>query len=187
MKGWPRILLLAAALVILTAWSVPVAEAGGPAGGDDVEMFPVDLSLKAIRPSAEWPCVSFIDGGGRGWYIADVDGVHRSLRRLSFKPGQRIRVLGDACRDCMEPVCGTFAGFIFNARIVPIRPGDVNGDGEVNTADIATVLANLGACPGAPDLCPGDVNYNGTVDLDDLLRVMELVGRRVHLATSSSG
>ena len=126
--------------------------------------------------------MSFVDSSGGGWYIADVIGVHRSLRSLAFKPGRRIRVIGEACQDCMEPVCGSFTGFIFNARIVPYRPGDVNGDGEVNTGDIVAVIDSMGDCPESPQRCPADVNYDGYVGIDDLAKIMDLVGIKVHIS-----
>jgi hypothetical protein len=53
---------------------------------------------------------------------------------------------------------------------VPNVPGDVDGDGVVNVADLLTLLASWGACDGPP--CPADFDNNGTVNVADLLTVL---------------
>jgi hypothetical protein len=42
--------------------------------------------------------------------------------------------------------------------------GDLNGDGVVNGADLATMLAAWGACDG----CAADLNGDGAVNAADL-------------------
>ena len=44
-------------------------------------------------------------------------------------------------------------------------PGDINGDGIVNTEDLLALLAAWGPCPE----CPEDINGDGTVNTSDLL------------------
>ena len=46
--------------------------------------------------------------------------------------------------------------------------GDLNGDGIVNGADLALILAAWGACPG----CPADLNGDGIVDGGDLAFIL---------------
>lgn len=53
-------------------------------------------------------------------------------------------------------------------------PGDINGDGVVDTQDLLLLLSMWGACPPAGKEvpagdCPADLNSSGTVDLQDLL------------------
>jgi hypothetical protein len=50
----------------------------------------------------------------------------------------------------------------------PSEPGDVNGDGLVNTDDLLAVLAAFGPCGG----CPEDFNGDGIVDVNDILTVV---------------
>jgi len=47
-------------------------------------------------------------------------------------------------------------------------PGDVNGDGLVNGADLAMILGSWGACPG----CPADVTGDGVVNGADIAIVL---------------
>jgi predicted outer membrane repeat protein len=51
---------------------------------------------------------------------------------------------------------------------VPSIPGDLNGDGVVDGADLLILLAAWGKCAD-PDDCPADLNDDGTVDGADLL------------------
>lgn len=53
-------------------------------------------------------------------------------------------------------------------RIATAIPGDVNGDGVVDGADLGLLLAAWGACPAPPQGCPEDLNGDGVVDGADL-------------------
>jgi hypothetical protein len=64
---------------------------------------------------------------------------------------------------------------IDNPRIThtpPTIPGDVNGDGVVNTADLLEVINTWGGCPVPPAKCPADLNGDGFVNTADLLQVI---------------
>jgi hypothetical protein len=50
--------------------------------------------------------------------------------------------------------------------------GDLDGDGDVDTADLLTLLANWGDCPGGGAPCPGDLDGDGDVDTADLLALL---------------
>ncbi|MDY7109609.1 MAG: hypothetical protein SYC29_13325 [Planctomycetota bacterium] len=47
--------------------------------------------------------------------------------------------------------------------------GDLDGDGDVDTADLLQLLGAWGDCPEPPDGCPGDLDDDGDVDTADLL------------------
>ena len=54
---------------------------------------------------------------------------------------------------------------IINGTPIPIIPGDVDGDGDVDQADLGVLLADWG-CTGGD--CPGDINGDGDTDQSDL-------------------
>jgi hypothetical protein len=57
---------------------------------------------------------------------------------------------------------------------VPQMPGDVNGDGKINCADIALVKAAFGTRTGQPGFNPNaDVNHDGVVNVLDLAIVSQ--------------
>lgn len=57
---------------------------------------------------------------------------------------------------------------------VPQMPGDVNGDGQINCADIALVKASFGLRTGQPGFNPSaDVNHDGVVNVLDLAIVSQ--------------
>ena len=49
-----------------------------------------------------------------------------------------------------------------------VNPLDLTGDGVVDAADLAQLLADWGACPG----CPADLDGDGTIDADDLAELL---------------
>jgi len=54
----------------------------------------------------------------------------------------------------------------------PTIPGDLNGDGEVDGADLLILLSNWGECADPGD-CLGDLNTNDVVDGADLLILLQ--------------
>lgn len=48
-------------------------------------------------------------------------------------------------------------------------PGDINGDGVVNTTDILDLISAWGPCAG----CPADIDGNGVVGVSELLIVID--------------
>jgi hypothetical protein len=66
---------------------------------------------------------------------------------------------------------GLVAALATVAGVVNI-PGDVNGDGVVNTEDLLALLAAWGNCPDPPEDCPADFNGDGVVNTEDLLTLL---------------
>jgi len=55
------------------------------------------------------------------------------------------------------------------------QPGDLNGDEQVNVADLLRVISGWGSCPISPIVplpCPSDADEDGNVNVEDLLHVI---------------
>ena len=164
MRGTVTILRWSAAAAALAALT---AAAGATPG----EMHPINICL--IQGSDQI-CVSHVDEDDIGWFLVNVSSVHPDLPDLPFPDGQKFRVTGQFCTDCIQTFCGTFAGFIFNASIVPCKDGDVSGDGEVDVQDLVDVVQHWGDCPtDTPATCVGDADGDDTVGIGDLVMVIE--------------
>ncbi|TVQ32542.1 MAG: hypothetical protein EA376_05425 [Phycisphaeraceae bacterium] len=58
--------------------------------------------------------------------------------------------------------------FLYGAEVHGGPGGDLNGDGVVNSQDLAMLLGSWGACPAPPVSCHGDINGDGVVNAQDL-------------------
>jgi YVTN family beta-propeller protein len=75
---------------------------------------------------------------------------------LAFNEAKKKAVVTQPVPDGIDVVCYS-------------RPGDVDGDGDVDTADLLLLLAAWGDCPDPPEECPADFDGDGDVDTADLL------------------
>lgn len=79
------------------------------------------------------------------------------------------------CLDCnanqTPDVCDIASGFSLDLDLDGVPDecclGDLNGDGEVEAADLAILLGSWGPCLGCPG-CPADFNCDGVVEAFDL-------------------
>jgi len=62
--------------------------------------------------------------------------------------------------------------FLYGAEVHEGPGGDINGDGVVNSQDLALLLGSWGACPAPPASCHGDINGDGVVNAQDLAIVL---------------
>jgi hypothetical protein len=118
-----------------------------PDGDDDV----LGTDDDNLRLNGGSPC---IDAGNNNALPPEVEHDLDGNPRFVDDPNTEDTGYGDPPIVDMGP-------YEFQANI----PGDVNGDGVVNTADLLALLAAWGPCPG----CPEDINGDGTVNTTDLL------------------
>jgi len=144
--------------------------------GDDTLSYSIDLD--------------YLDG--EGWMsVYPLGGV--------IVPGSSVNVLVDVMTAGLEE--GVYEGFINISTddpdeplvSVPVEltvymcsPGDVNGDGYVNTADLL-YLENYFYFNGPPPNLCGDVNGDSSVDIEDMVALAQIVLRGESSAKSSFG
>lgn len=114
------------------------------------------------------------DGGVRWFIIArDLPATATShswtLATQNGISNARIRVVAKDKR--FQNTSAESAAFAIPAGSV-VAPGDANGDGQINVADLLMVITGWGSCPVAPATCPADVNHDGLVNVSDLLLVI---------------
>ena len=67
-----------------------------------------------------------------------------------------------------QPASVLLDDFVFIPMDVAVPcPGDLNGDGRIDSADIGLLVAAWGSCPPKGD-CPADIDGDGSVDAADL-------------------
>lgn len=70
-----------------------------------------------------------------------------------------------------------------SATPTPMAPGDVNGDGNINLVDLATLLGNF-AKPG--NRSQGDLDGNGSINLSDLSQLLANFGKGLSQPTPTN-
>jgi hypothetical protein len=106
--------------------------------------------------------------GGSTWELvvqdtAD-DGAYAWTTPDAFIPQARIRVTAEDA-DGNTGSDESDADFLVDGAGVP---GDLTGDGVVNSDDLFQLLGDWGACPG----CPSDLTGDGMVNSDDLFALL---------------
>ena len=69
--------------------------------------------------------------------------------------------------------------YVIEFEVTPtIAPGDIDGDGDVDLADLAAMLSSFGQCFGDPGFVSNaDLNDDGCVSLSDLAVLLSHFGQ----------
>ncbi|MHC4990303.1 MAG: FG-GAP repeat domain-containing protein [Planctomycetota bacterium] len=175
---------------------------GGEASVDDVDYGPTHLISPVLDingtdafvsfsrwfycDSAGGPAADFLtvdvsnDGGETWWPVPEVTtgGTGGAWETASFvlgdivPPTSNVRVRFTTSDTPNNSI--TEAGIDqFRVRAcAPPCPGDIDGDGQIDTDDLLDLLSDWGPCPR----CSGDLNADGVVDIDDLLPLLTAWG-----------
>jgi len=125
----------------------------------------VDACGTLLDQSGEIPpviCLRFQTEDGSLYLLSDAG---------DFKVGDMAHVTGFAHGPCFTLVCGAYAGCFSYNTIEPCAgdpPGDLDGDGDVDFADLLQLLSAWGPCTSIPE-CFEDLDGSGEVGFGDLL------------------
>ena len=115
--------------------------------------FKQDLFVRARLPGTT-PRESVSTAGVQADDASDVPSISATGRVVAFASSATNLIIGDA----------NGAWDVVGRERWPSPPGDINGDGVVDGADLAMLLGSWGPCAG----CPADINGDGIVNGADL-------------------
>ena len=114
------------------------------------------------RLSIGSPCIDAGDNDGVPADVLDLDGDDDTEEPMPFDLGGDLRFIDDPDTDDTghgEPPIVDMGAYEYQI------PGDLNGDGGVDHADLNLLLSDWG-CSGGD--CPGDCDFDGDTDHSDL-------------------
>ncbi len=160
-----------------TTLTSPTLDASGPGeqyisvwlwyyNGGSADTFPILLSN---NNGSTWTQIDLLDANTDAW----VQRTWRIEDHLTPTSTMKIRFVArdDSPAGIVEAAVDDLRVF---SRGCDSLPGDLNGDGVVNFADLNIVLSNFGQS-GAPGI-PGDANNDGIVNFADLNIVLSNFG-----------
>lgn len=132
------------------------------AGGDFSDTVGPEGQAIAVWDGSTW---SAVDGGVQGGFFFFP--VVSEMRPFFEEGVESLFIGGD-----FETAGGIAVDSTVRWTTCPEIPGDVNGDGVVDTADLLALLGAWGDCPDPPEECPADFDGDGTVGTADLLLLL---------------
>ncbi len=126
----------------------------------------IGVTVRAVMPDAVVKRREII--AGESYVVGTPAEVHFGLGDVTVVPEIRVEwtdgtetVLTDVAADQLLVV----------EQQGPVY-GDLDGDGDVDFADLVALLGLWGQCPPPPDPCPGDLNGDGVVNFTDLVELL---------------
>ncbi|MBU0616380.1 MAG: hypothetical protein KKI02_01550, partial [Planctomycetes bacterium] len=175
-------------IVCFTNWSIQSAGYTSiPGSGEGEASYAVDFYVFSRGEDDPWDNDeewNYDDSGeGLGHAVTAV-GYLLANDSLNPEPGTDWVIVHDNVsqtpRNVAVPLtAGTFGDWVANtnANRVSINcPGDLDGDGDVDLADLAQLLSNYGTTEGAT-YEQGDLDGDGDVDLADLAALLAVYGQ----------
>jgi subtilisin family serine protease len=152
-------------------WYSNGASCGG--GNPNNDIFVVEVSdndggtwmeLEVVGPAG-----GEADGGwfAKSWQLEDIAGI-------VLNPEFRIRFTASDLSDASVVEAAVDAVSITRLYCEETTiPGDVDGDGDVDTDDLLALISQYGSCPTG---CSADFDSDGDVDTDDILTLLANYG-----------
>lgn len=106
-------------------------------------------------------CDAFASDTGEIYLLEDTGG---------FEVGDRVFVDGEIDSGCLSS-CYMECLANNTIEVCTTPPGDLNGDGVIDTVDLLALLDAWGACEVTYN-CPADLNGDGVADTPDLLELL---------------
>ncbi len=141
-----------------------------PQGGAD----PLRLQISTNGDAGPWVEVAlYTTDGGLDWRHVVI--TPQDLAALGVTPTATVKLrftAGDLGPDHLVEA-GVDGVALLELDCDAGIPGDLNGDGAVDTTDFLALLAAWGPCPApCPPTCSGDIDENCAVDTIDLLALL---------------
>ena len=162
------------------AAQVSASATGGAFGGDFAASARANYNVPFTLARSQ--DVIFTDGGGE----SSLQDSHNN----QIQPGTALLPAGDytLAGSALVQVLGTDASQTrsggYDVSLKFIIPGDTNGDGVVNFADLLTLAQHYGR--SGATLADGDFDLSGTVGFPDLLLLAQNYGQTAMQATAFS-
>ncbi len=111
-----------------------------------------------------------------------IDGPTGNGSVISGSSTPVLTIIGVSAGDAGDYFCGVFSvcgsdvspAATLEVTQCPTCPGDLDGDGDVDIADLARLLAHFGDSEAQPG--DGDIDVDGDVDLSDLAQLLGRFG-----------
>jgi hypothetical protein len=152
-----------AAVLLLDRPGIPSTGFPGPwgCGGDDFRCTLADEAAAAIESTCSFGPPPVLGGTLR------PNGPLAALVGLAPEGAWRIVV-----EDAVAGDAGTLVVACLELSLASACPADLDGNGAVDAADLAAILAAWGPCPG----CPADLDRDGAVAAGDLTAILAAWG-----------
>ncbi|MEC9374620.1 MAG: dockerin type I domain-containing protein [Planctomycetota bacterium] len=127
------------------------------------------VTLNGPAPEGGAPISIFTDASGRPFTeFPQLIRVTAGKTKQTFT----IRTRAGVSRVTARFAASYLQQGVFGDLIIENFGGDLDGSGEINAADLGSLLGSWGACDPATGPCGADINQDGTVNAADLAQLL---------------